>query len=225
MLVEGCGRFDGDSNNDVALRGGAVRHGCVLDIHHFVLGGGCGGTAGGGCVRDLRIPAAAASTDSEDGARFLVGERAQESKLWRRAGQLGQLDVNPGQRAERQRGPRKQEDGQMAEGRGGWDGECNLCGRDDGGGRDQDGARGQQNAEEGGRRGGHFGREGLGFVSGYQMVVGELRARMTGTGMGIGVEHYCLMLCFGGGMRWKGWENRVVAPACDVITDFILAMS
>lgn len=169
MLVEGCGRFNGNSNDDVAMRrngggGGAVGHGglrgCVLDVYHLVLRRRYGGpnTAGiGGSVQDLRIPTAAALTDFEDGARFFVGERAQKSELVRRANLLGELNVDAGERGEREAGSWEEKDGQLTKGGRGRKSECALRGRDDGGGGDQDGARGQQDTEEGRRRRGHFG--------------------------------------------------------------------
>ena len=128
-----------------------------MNIYHFVLGGGGDTIAIGGSVGDLRITAAATTTDLEDRARFLVRERAQESELLRSADRLWELDVDAGERGGRQGGSRKEEDGQMTEGGRGWKGKCVLRGRDDGGGGDQDRARRQHDAEEGWRRRGHFG--------------------------------------------------------------------
>lgn len=176
MRVQGSGRFDGDSDDDVALwrrngGGGAVGHGGVLDIDHFVLCGGADPIAIGGSVGDLRITAA---TDLEDGARFLVGERAQEGELLRGADRLGELDVDAGERGGRQGGARKEEDGQMTEGGRGWKGKCVLRGRDNGGGGDQDRARGQHDAEEGWRRRGHFGLDERFFFPPLSLCFREL---------------------------------------------------
>ena len=70
---------------------------------------------------------------------------------------LRELNVDAGERGERETGSRKEEDGQLTKGGRGRKSECALRGRDNGGGGDQDGARGQQNAEERGMRRGHFG--------------------------------------------------------------------
>lgn len=68
---------------------------------------------------------------------------------------LWELNVDAGKCREREGGSRKKEDGQMTESGGSWKSESVLRWGDDGGGGDQDGARGQQNAEGRGRRRGH----------------------------------------------------------------------
>lgn len=117
----------------------------------------------GGSVQDLRIPTPAATADFEDRARFFIRERAQESELLRPTDLVWELNVDARERRKRQGSSRKEEDGQMAEGRGSWKTERALRGRDDGGRSNQDGAGGQQDAEEGGRRRRHFLWDG-GFV-------------------------------------------------------------
>lgn len=111
-----------------------------MNIYHFVLcrNYGADTTAIGSTVWDLRISAAAATTNPEYRARLLIGERAKEVELLRPADLLWELDVDGGERAQREGSSRKEEDGQMIEGGRGWESERVLRRRDDGGRGDHD---------------------------------------------------------------------------------------